>query len=96
MGKTLRELANKREIYIGAAVNVNLLTKDTKYTNLLKREFNMVVAENAMKWHRTRPDRKTFSFEEADKLVSFAEENKMAIRGHTLVWGEGCPTGLMS
>ena len=91
MIKTLREEADKNNIFIGAAVNTNLLDKDRDYTNLLKTEFNMVVPENAMKWHTLRPEKDVFDFVQADKLVSFAEENKMAVRGHTLVWGATMP-----
>ena len=49
MTKTLREVADKNNIFIGAAVNTNLLNVDRDYTDLLKTEFNMVVPENAMK-----------------------------------------------
>jgi len=87
MTNTLREVADKNNIFIGAAVNTNLLDKDQVYTNLLKTEFNMVVPENEMKWHTLRPEKDVFDFAQADRLVSFAEENKMAVRGHTLVWG---------
>jgi len=91
MGQSLRELANKRGIYIGAAVNVDLLAKDREYKGLLQKEFNMVVPENVMKWKHIRPDKNTFSFEKADELVAFAEGNKMVVRGHTLVWGTEMP-----
>lgn len=87
MDNSLRSLADKREIFVGAAVNTNLLDNDNDYTNLLKAEFNMVVPENAMKWHTIRPQKDVYDFAQADKLVLFAEDNKMAIRGHTLVWG---------
>ena len=87
MAKTLREVADKNNIFIGAAVNTNLLDVDRDYTNLLKTEFNMVVPEKAMKWNTLQPEKDVFDFAQADRLVSFAEENKMAVRGHTLVWG---------
>ena len=91
MTKTLREVADKNKIFIGAAVNTNLLDKDRDYTNLLKTEFNMVVPEKAMKWNTLQPEKDVFDFAQADRLVSFAEENKMAVRGHTLVWGARMP-----
>lgn len=91
MDNSLRYLADKRNIFVGAAVNTNLLDKDQDYTNLLKTEFNMVVSENAMKWHTLRPQKDVYDFAQADKLGLFAEDNKMAIRGHTLVWGAKMP-----
>ena len=74
MAKTLREVADKNNIFVGAAVNTNLLDIDRDYTNLLKTEFNMVVPENAMKWYSLRPERDVFDFAQADRLVSFADE----------------------
>lgn len=91
MDNSLRSLAEKRKIFVGAAVNTNLLSKDPEYKKILESEFNMVVAENAMKWNFLRPNESTFLFDEADKLVDFAEKNDMAVRGHTLVWGARMP-----
>lgn len=92
MNDTLKELAYKRNIFIGTAVNVSHLENDKEYKEVLQSEFNMVVSENAMKWSRLRPDKDTFDFDQADKLVAFAEENKMAVRGHTLMWDVKLPT----
>lgn len=91
MDISLRSLADKRKIFIGVAVNTNLLSNDPEYKMILESEFNMVVAEKAMKWNRLRPNESTFLFDEADKLVDFAEKNDMAVRGHTLVWGAIMP-----
>ncbi|OGM57041.1 hypothetical protein A2955_03495 [Candidatus Woesebacteria bacterium RIFCSPLOWO2_01_FULL_37_19] len=88
---SLRELADKKGIFIGAAVNVGHLEKDSEYKEVLLREFNMVAPENAMKWSTIRPDKDTFVFDQADKLVAFAEANKMAVRGHTLMWDVKIP-----
>ena len=89
--ESLRKLADKKGIFIGAAVNVGHLESDREYKEVLQREFNMVAPENAMKWSKLRPDKDTFDFDQADKLVAFAEENKMAVRGHTLMWGVKIP-----
>lgn len=87
----LKQLAEEKKIYIGVAVNVDLLDKDKNYTNILANEFNIVTPENAMKWWATNPKPGKFTFEAADKLVSFAQQNNMAVRGHTLVWSRGLP-----
>lgn len=89
---SLKDLSNNKNIFIGTAVHVGHLERDKGYKEVLQREFNMVVSENAMKWSRIRPNKETFDFEQADKLVVFAEENKMAVRGHTLVWDVKLPT----
>ncbi len=92
MTKTLRELADKKGIYIGAAVNVSHLEKDNLYKEVLQKDFNMVAPENAMKWSMLRPNKDTFVFDQADKLIEFAELNKMTVRGHTLMWDVKIPT----
>ena len=88
---SLRELADIRGIFIGAAVNVSHLENDKEYEEVLQREFNMVAPENGMKWSKLRPGKDTFNFDHADKLVEFAQENKMTVRGHPLVWDVKLP-----
>ena len=60
------------------------------------RQFNMMVAENEMKMDALQPSQGQFSFGSADNLVSFAQRNNMAIRGHCLVWHQQQPAWLSS
>ena len=39
-----------------------------------------------MLWNDLRPDKATYDFASADKVASFAADNDMKLRGHTLVW----------
>src|SRR6185503_17252350 len=87
----LRTSATAKGLFVGAAVNMTPLNNEAAYRDTLRREFNMVVAENVMKFDALRPSRTTFNFAEADALVAFAEANGMAIRGHTLVWHSQLP-----
>jgi endo-1,4-beta-xylanase len=59
--------------------------------NLMKRHFSSITAENAMKWSSLQPTEGTFRFTNADKIVNFASNNGMKMRGHTLVWHSQCP-----
>ncbi len=54
----------------------------------------MLEPEDAMKWWVIRPDRFTFDFTQADRVVEFAETHRMKVRGHTLVWGGSNPAWL--
>lgn len=90
-GPPLRTLAEKRGLQIGAAVEPNLLLQDPEYARVLAREFNLLVAENVMKWGALQTARGQFNFGAADLLVDFAQKNQMAIRGHTLVWHQQLP-----
>ena len=60
------------------------------------KQFNMLVAENEMKMETLQPQRGQFSFGSADGLVSFAQRNKMTMRGHCLVWHQQQPEWLSS
>jgi len=76
---------------IGAAVNMNPFRNESIYTQTLGREFNILVAENAMKFDAMHPAQNTYNFTDADALVAYAEANNMAVRGHTLVWHSQIP-----
>ena len=95
-GHTLRSLADKRNFYMGAAVAVGPLLASSDYSSTLSQQYNMVVAENVMKWYATEPLQGTFSFSQADQIVDFAEANHMAVRGHNLVWHNQLPGWLTS
>lgn len=60
------------------------------------RQFNMMVCENEMKMDALQPSKASFSFGSADNLVSLAQQNNMAIRGHCLVWHSQVPGWLSS
>jgi endo-1,4-beta-xylanase len=82
---TLGASAAQTGRYFGAAVVPNLLN-DSSYGGTLSREFNSVVAENAMKWDATEPNRNQFSYGGGDQIVNYARARGMTVRGHTLLW----------
>ncbi|ADA66795.1 Endo-1,4-beta-xylanase [Thermotoga petrophila RKU-10] len=90
---SLRELAEKLNIYIGfAAVNNFWSLPDAeKYMEIARREFNILTHENQMKWDTIHPERDRYNFTPAEKHVEFAEENGMIVHGHTLVWHNQLP-----
>jgi len=92
-GKGLRDLADQRGFLIGAAVDPTLFVNDS-YARTLANEFNLVVAENAMKFGPTEPARGQYNFCAADQIVAFAKANGMKIRGHNMVWQQSLPTWL--
>ncbi|RIH86744.1 Endo-1,4-beta-xylanase Z [Meiothermus luteus] len=90
-GPPLRALAEKRNFQIGAAVEPSLLLQEPEYARILAQEFNLVVAENVMKWGALQTSRGQYNFALADLLMDFAQKNRMAVRGHTLVWHQQLP-----
>ncbi|WP_036878804.1 endo-1,4-beta-xylanase [Xylanibacter oryzae] len=77
---------------IGAAVNVPQTDgRDVKGAEVVKDNFNAIVAENCMKSEVLQPVEGKFNWEDADKLIKFGEENNLTITGHCLVWHSQAP-----
>lgn len=81
-------LSNRR---VGAAVQSTLLAGDLLYAGTFARHFGAVTAEWEMKWDVNEPEPGRFDFSRGDRIVAFAEERGMWIRGHTLVWHQQLP-----
>jgi endo-1,4-beta-xylanase len=79
------------ENYFNIGAAVNLRTIETQQ-DLLTKHFNSITAENDMKFEELQPEEGQFTFEKADKLAAFAQENGMKMRGHTLVWHNQTPS----
>ena len=89
--ESLRELASNRGFMIGCAVEPHQLHEDPACREIVIREFNCLTAENCMKFEALQPERGVFTFDVADRLLDFAAEHRMAVRGHTLVWHNALP-----
>jgi endo-1,4-beta-xylanase len=87
---TLGAAAAESGRYFGTAVAANHLG-ETDYVNALDTEFSSVTPENEMKWDAVEPTRGTFSFANADRIVTHARGRGMNVRGHTLVWHSQLP-----
>ena len=77
---------------IGAAVNDDqMLDKNPQETEIIIRQFNSITPENILKWEKVHPKSEQYDFAPADRLVAFAQEHKMFVVGHTLVWHNQTP-----
>jgi endo-1,4-beta-xylanase len=74
---------------VGVAVSPRALKTDE--AELIKREFNSITPENAMKMGPIHPKENQYFWTHADSIVAFAERNKMKVRGHTLCWHSQAP-----
>lgn len=84
--ETLRQLAEKRGVLIGAASGDGFNASDARYKTILKQEFNAVVSEYQMKFGQIQPSRGVYNWGPSDNLLAFADLNAMQLRGHCLVW----------
>jgi endo-1,4-beta-xylanase len=76
--------------YGAAAMKENFL-EDPLYRDALVKHCDIIVPMNDLKWEALRPTRDQFTFDDADKIISFAKSNGKDVRGHALCWYGGMP-----
>lgn len=82
---------------IGTAVGGQFYSeydKNSIYDKTIKDNFNMLVAENEMKYDAMEPQKGVFNFSKPDILVNFALKYGKQVRGHTLCWHSQLPSWL--
>lgn len=75
---------------VGVAVPYERLS----FYDKLLHNFNSLTPENEFKFEELQPQRGQFNFSTSDKMVKYAIENNMLVRGHTLVWHNQNPEWL--
>jgi len=74
---------------IGVAVSPTSLTGSQ--SALILNHFGSLTAENVMKVGPIHPEENRYYWDNADKIVNYAKENGMLMRGHTLCWHKQTP-----
>ncbi|WP_146807806.1 endo-1,4-beta-xylanase, partial [Cellulomonas persica] len=87
---TLGASAAEKGRYFGTALAAGRLS-DSTYASIAAREFNMITAENEMKWDATEPSQNSFNFSRGDQIYNFARSNGAQVRGHALLWHAQMP-----
>ncbi|SEB36801.1 endo-1,4-beta-xylanase [Terriglobus roseus] len=88
---SLREHAANARLLFGFAVNTAQLRSNRSYRAIVEQQASIIVPENAMKWRALRPSMDRYDFEDADSLLTFAEKNRIKLRGHNLCWHQSLP-----
>lgn len=81
----LHELATAKGVRFGSAMSARQIN-DPKYREIILRECSTIVAENECKWYSINRTPDVWNFKPYDDLVTFAKENDLTMRGHTLLW----------
>ena len=91
--ETIRDLAKERGRFIGTILNSEWFNDDIEpeFEEIHKTQFNVVVAENEMKFDATEPAENEFNYTKGDKMVKYAEANGLRVRGHALAWHSQVP-----
>jgi endo-1,4-beta-xylanase len=74
---------------MGVAVSPRVLSGPE--AELIKRHFNSITAENAMKMGPIHPEENRYNWQDADAIAAFAQANGLKMRGHTLCWHNQTP-----
>lgn len=90
----LGELARRRGVIFGAAIEPKKVDADYDFAALLRRECTGLTPENHMKWNVLRPAPRQFDFSGADRVVAIARAWNAAVHGHALIWHEANPDWL--
>lgn len=84
--------AFKSRFLMGAAINTEIAThQHPDLTHIVKRDFNSITPENAMKWESVRSHTGEWTWGQADAFMAFAEANKLHAVGHCLAWHSQIP-----
>ena len=86
----LRSLAEAKGLLYGCALSGNDLG-DQQIAGTAAQQCDLVVPITQMKMDALRPAPDSFNFAAGDKLVAFAQQHNMQVRGHTLVWFNSLP-----
>lgn len=88
---TLKD-AFKGKFYIGTALNAwQINGKDSAGVQVIKDQFEAIVAENCMKSGPMHPKEDEYNFELPDQFVEFGVANNKFITGHCLIWHSQAP-----
>jgi endo-1,4-beta-xylanase len=88
--KTLQGLAAARGLRWGTAVTNGQL-RDPGLQRLVTSQSGLIVPESELKWDGVEAAPGRFDFSAPDRLLAFAREHGLAMRGHTLLWHEQLP-----
>ena len=73
---------------VGVAVSDRTIIS---HKDVILTHFNSLTCENEMKYGSVCNENGEYDFTKADKIVQFARENNIAMRGHTFVWHNQTP-----
>ena len=76
---------------IGTAINHQQIDANDLSAQIAAKQFNSITPEWELKPSVISPQRGVYNFSEGDRIVDWALENDIAVRGHALLWHVSCP-----
>jgi endo-1,4-beta-xylanase len=85
-----------RNGYLFGSAAAEVIDKDPAYRDLYVTQTKIVTTDVALKMGRIAPQPGPKHFETADRLLAFCDQNRIAMRGHCLIWNEWVPDWIKS
>jgi GH35 family endo-1,4-beta-xylanase len=82
---SLRDEAQRKDILIGSGAINPAYLEDAQFATVLAEQFNSLSPENELKWSFINPTKGFYNWTIIDRLVDFADEHKMVVKGHGLI-----------
>jgi len=92
---SLGDVAASKNVMFGAAAS-GAIDHDIGYRDLYTSQTRIVTTDTALKMGSIAPQPGTKHFEAADKLLQFCTTNRIAMRGHCVIWNEWVPQWIRS
>jgi endo-1,4-beta-xylanase len=90
----LKDIAGRRGIAFGCAVQAEWLAHNETYAAAVEREAALLVPEGEGKWAGLQPREGGFNFRPLEAIAGFAQARGQELRGHTLLWHAAQPPWL--
>ncbi|MDO6712209.1 endo-1,4-beta-xylanase [Aliiglaciecola sp. 2_MG-2023] len=82
---SLKSVAGKKGINFGTAVGPDIY-RNAKYNEFVLHHCSILTPENQLKWRAVVSGKGDYHFHDADRLYGFCNDNKLAMRGHALIF----------
>jgi endo-1,4-beta-xylanase len=87
----LGAIAASNGYLFGAAAAEEVMDRDAAYRDLYATQTKIITTDVALKMGRVAPQPGPKHFENADRLLAFCDQHRIAMRGHCLIWNEWNP-----
>jgi len=92
----LRDRASCSPWLVGGEITYGEILSDEPLANRFVREFGIATPGIELKWQTVHRTPGEYKFDYADKFVNWAQQNRMLVRGHNLIWPNyGTPQWVM-
>ena len=83
----LDAIAQRKGMRFGSTIGMRVHSfEDPKYRAVVEAQCGVIVPQNELKWRYMRPGPDSFDFSKPDEIFDWADQHKLQIRGHTLLW----------